>query len=107
MDIRQIIIRLLLAILFGGIIGLERETANRPAGFRTHIFSMYGFNHCYASIIKPCYTICRKSRPWENSRSSHKRYRFSWAGTIITEGVTVRGLTTAASLWTTALLVLP
>ena len=35
-------IRLLLSILFGGIIGIERESVNRPAGFRTHILVCVG-----------------------------------------------------------------
>lgn len=42
MNIYEIIIRLLLAVVIGGSIGYERESNNRPAGFRTHILVTLG-----------------------------------------------------------------
>lgn len=102
MDIRQIIIRLLLAILFGGIIGLERETANRPAGFRTHILVCMGSTIVMLVSLNLVTQFVGKADPGRIPAQVISGIGFLGAGTIITEGVTVRGLTTAASLWTTA-----
>ncbi|MDK2877521.1 MAG: putative Mg2+ transporter-C (MgtC) family protein [Thermoanaerobacteraceae bacterium] len=96
--------RLLLSIIFGGIIGIERESVNRPAGFRTHILVCVGST---LTMLVSLYIFEQF-----NSRASVDPARiaaqvisgigFLGAGTIIREGATVRGLTTAASLWTVA-----
>lgn len=101
----EIILRLLLAVVAGGLIGLERETHGRPAGFRTHILvclgaalvmlvSIYGFQH-----------IDQGTRAYDPGRLAAQVVSgigFLGAGTILREGVTIRGLTTAASLWVIA-----
>ena len=102
----DMILRLLLATVLGGAVGIERGSGDRPAGFRTHILvctgsalimlvSMYGFDDTYVSGISNA-----------NNRDSARiaaqvvsGIGFLGAGTIMHEGVTVRGLTTAASLW--------
>lgn len=102
----DMILRLLLATVLGGAVGIERGSGDRPAGFRTHILvctgsalimlvSMYGFDDSYVSGISNA-----------NNRDSARiaaqvvsGIGFLGAGTIMHEGVTVRGLTTAASLW--------
>ncbi|WP_139993242.1 MgtC/SapB family protein [Paenibacillus paridis] len=105
-DNSMILIRLLLAVLLGGLIGFEREFNHHPAGFRTHILvslgsalimmlSIYGF----ADFIKE-----------ENVRVDPARLAtavitgigFLGAGTIMFTGKAIKGLTTAASLWVVA-----
>ena len=101
----EMLIRLLLAAFLGGIVGIERGSGDRPAGFRTHILvcagaalfmlvSMYGYDD---------YPMHGEEFP-RNRDSSRIAAQvvsgigFLGAGTIMHEGVTVRGLTTAASL---------
>ena len=102
----EMLIRLLLAAFLGGIVGIERGSGDRPAGFRTHILvcagaalfmlvSMYGYDD---------YPMHGEEFPRnrDSSRSAAQVVSgigFLGAGTIMHEGVTVRGLTTAASLW--------
>ncbi|WP_422445741.1 MgtC/SapB family protein [Thermoanaerobacterium sp. DL9XJH110] len=100
----ELTLRLLLSILLGGVIGIERESVNRPAGFRTHILvcggsaltmlvSIYIFEE-FRGIASP--------DPARIAAQVVSGIGFLGAGTIIREGATVRGLTTAASLWTVA-----
>lgn len=99
--------RLILATGLGGMIGLERETLNRPAGLRTHILvclgstlamlvSMYGLLDMRDGVLSPNYDGGRIAAQVISGIG------FLGAGTILREGNTVRGLTTAASLWTVA-----
>ncbi len=104
----EILIRLLLACLFGGLVGLERERKNWAAGMRTHmivclgsalmmIVSSFGF----ADILGTDHVELDPSRIAAQVVSG---IGFIGAGTILfNRGVnTVRGLTTAAGLWTVA-----
>lgn len=99
----DMLLRLLLAAVLGGIVGIERGSGDRPAGFRTHILvcagsalimlvSLYGYD-AYGTGAK----IDRDSS--RIAAQVVSGIGFLGAGTIIHEGVTVRGLTTAASLW--------
>jgi putative Mg2+ transporter-C (MgtC) family protein len=104
----EALLRLALAAGFGGAIGIERELRDREAGFRTHLLVALG-----ASI----FTIV-SAYGWANfhfSRASGLSYDptriaaqivtgigFLGAGAIIRHGISVRGLTTAATLWTVA-----
>lgn len=103
----EIIGRLVLAGGLGGMIGLERETLNRPAGLRTHMLvslgaalvvlvSMYGFLDIKNRLPNTTYDAARVAAQVVSGIG------FLGAGTIMREGATVRGLTTAASLWTVA-----
>lgn len=88
--------RLLMATLLGGAVGLQRERGNRPAGFRTHMLVCVG-----AALI----TILSDSYPNSDGRIAAQIVSgigFLGAGTIIREGASVKGLTTAASLWAVA-----
>src|SRR5205807_9806338 len=105
----QLVLRLLLAAALGGAVGLEREIAGHPAGLRTHIsvalgaalfgvLSAYGFNH---------FDIPRNDSVFQVDVTRIASQivvgvGFLGGGAILKEGVTVRGLTTAASLWVTA-----
>ena len=102
------LIRLLAAVLAGGIIGLERTYHGRPAGFRTHTLV------CMASSLLMLLTIYQwqllKDVPIETIRIDPTRMAqgimtgigFLGAGVIMREQLTIRGLTTAASIWITA-----
>jgi len=101
-------IRLLLAVLAGGLIGLERSIHGRPAGFRTHTLV------CTASSLLMLLAIFQwqliAGAPMETVRVDPTRMAqgimtgigFLGAGVIIKERMKIRGLTTAASLWLTA-----
>lgn len=97
-------IRLLLSILFGGIIGIERESVNRPAGFRTHILVCVGstLTMLVSLYIFELYEGRTSVDPARIAAQVVSGIGFLGAGTILREGATVRGLTTAASLWTVA-----
>ena len=93
--------RLILAILLGGIIGLERETINKPAGFRTHILVCLGsaIIMLVSLYIFSKYHGITNVEPGRIPAQVIRGIGFLGAGTIIIEGATVKGLTTAASLW--------
>ena len=93
--------KLALAVLLSGIIGFEREHSHRPAGFRTHILVAVGS----AMIMLTSVYIAEKYKGQMNvdiTRMSGQVVSgigFLGAGTILREGFSVKGLTTAASLW--------
>jgi putative Mg2+ transporter-C (MgtC) family protein len=102
------VVRLLAAVLAGALIGFERSFRGRPAGFRTHTLV------CLASAALMLVTVYEwqwvQSRTQEMIRLDPTRMAqgimtgigFLGAGVIFKEGITVRGLTTAASIWITA-----
>lgn len=96
----EILARLLLAVLLGGFVGYEREHTNRPAGFRTHILVCVGA----ALVMVTSEYMVRKYSisavdPARLGAQVVSGIGFLGAGTIIRDGVNIRGLTTAASLW--------
>jgi len=97
------IIKIVLAAVIGGTIGIERERANRPAGFRTHILVCLA-----AAIIMDINLILTVDFPMTDPTRLGAQVisgiGFLGAGTIIKEGPSVKGLTTAASLWSVACL---
>ncbi|WP_138205570.1 MgtC/SapB family protein [Haloimpatiens lingqiaonensis] len=114
MLIHEVVLRIALAVIVGGLIGYEREFKNRPAGFRTHILVCVG-----AAVISmiQLYSVEETTRlilahPQLQSALKADIGRlgaqvisgigFLGAGTIIHEKGSVKGLTTAASLWVVA-----
>lgn len=102
----EMTLRLLLALVLGGLIGLERELGGHSAGFRTHILvclgsavivllSMYGFSDFAA---EPNVRL----DPARLAAQVISGVGFLGAGTIMRNGFGVSGLTTAASLWVSA-----
>lgn len=103
-DIYEVIFRLLLGTLLGGIVGFERESHGRPAGFRTHLLV------CLASVlimvvseeyhhllsVDPSYL---RIDPARIAAGAITGVGFLGAGVIIKSGFSVQGLTTAACLW--------
>lgn len=99
----EIALRLLLACILGGIVGWEREKIHKPAGLRTHILvalgaallttiSMYAFL-AFDTVNKD---------PARIAANIVTGIGFLGAGTIMREGPSVKGLTTAASIWAVA-----
>lgn len=98
----SIILRLVLSLICGGIIGLERGRAGRPAGFRTHILVCMGST---LAILTNQYVYQEFgiSDPTRIGAQVISGIGFLGVGTIIVTGRNqVKGLTTAAGLWVTA-----
>lgn len=103
----EICLRLLCAMIVGLIIGTEREYTNRPAGMRTHILVALGA--CVVAITGQMlfgeYAVLGATPdPARLAAQVITGVGFLGAGTILREGATVKGLTTAASVWTVACL---
>ncbi|MDB5867420.1 MAG: putative transport ATPase [Betaproteobacteria bacterium] len=98
---------LLVALVAGALIGYERSYQGRPAGFRTHTLV------CMASALLMLLTVFQSTwfiasaevvrvDPTRMAQGIMTGIGFLGAGVIVKEGATVRGLTTAASIWITA-----
>ena len=105
MNMLAITARLVLAVLCGGLIGLEREVRRRSAGFRTHILICMGsaitiLTNLYLYQVMHLYTDISRMGAQVIAGVS-----FVGAGTIIvTRSNRVKGLTTAAGLWTASII---
>ena len=107
-DYLVIIGRVAGALLIGALIGFERTFHGRPAGFRTHSLV------CISSAILMMVTVYQqrwisllehdaiRTDPTRMAQGIMTGIGFLGAGVIFKEGLTVRGLTTAASIWVTA-----
>jgi len=99
----ELMLRVLLSFALGGILGYEREQTGRPAGLRTHMLV------CAGSV---CFTVAGiygfqsvENGPRDPARVAAQVVSgigFLGAGTIFRTPSTVRGLTTAASIWLVA-----
>jgi putative Mg2+ transporter-C (MgtC) family protein len=100
----EIIIRLLLGTLFGGVIGFERQVHGRPAGFRTHILvciaavliMLVSEYYQYLSSIDPSYI---RIDPGRIAAGALAGVGFIGAGVVLKAGLSIQGLTTAACIW--------
>src|SRR3954471_3816901 len=103
-----VVTRIAVALLIGGIIGFERTFHGRPAGFRTH--SLVSVASALLMLVTVYQSDWMTATPLEAIRTDPTRMAqgimtgigFLGAGVIVKEGLTVRGLTTAASIWITA-----
>jgi len=92
----EAILRLFLGFILAGIIGAERESVNKPAGFKTH--SLIGIS---AVLVMLCGEYLSSANGGDASRIPAQLLSgigFIGAGTILRDGFNVKGLTTAASL---------
>src|SRR6185295_12610686 len=102
----EMVFRLVAALLAGGLIGLERSHRGRPAGFRTHALvclssSLLMLITVYETHWVPQAVAGRVTLdPTRMAQGIMTGIGFVGAGAIIKEGFSVRGLTTAASIWT-------
>lgn len=98
-------LRLLLAVLFGGIIGLERGANNHPAGFRTHILVCVGATLAMLTNQYIYQYISSDTDPARLGAQVITGVGFLGVGTIFVTGKhKIKGLTTSACLWTSACL---
>jgi len=105
----NLLLRLFFAAMAGALIGIEREKHGRPAGLRTHLLVALGsclmmiisesFYHKYGSLSG---TGVVRVDPSRVAAQIVAGIGFVGAGVVIKEGMTVRGLTTAACLWMAA-----
>ena len=105
-DYLQMMLRLLAAVGAGACIGYERSFHGRPAGLRTHVLV------CMASAVLMLVTVYEdhwvriageaRLDPTRMAQGIMTGIGFLCAGVIVKEGLNVRGLTTAASIWITA-----
>ena len=97
-------LRTLLSMFISGLIGWERESVHRPAGLRTHMLVAVG--SCIIMQIGTYLstTLAFDTDPTRLGAQVISGMGFLGAGTILKEGATIRGLTTAASLWAVACL---
>lgn len=95
-------VRLLLALICGGILGIERGRKNRPAGFRTYMIVCIGATMVMITNQYVC-QIYQGGDPTRMAAQVISGIGFLGAGTIIVTGKNkVKGLTTAAGLWASA-----
>jgi putative Mg2+ transporter-C (MgtC) family protein len=100
----QELVRLLVSFLLGGLIGLERELDNQPAGLRTHML-VAGGAACFVLASLFGFAPPQGSESTDVSRVASQvvvGVGFLGAGAIWRTGASVRGLTTAASIWMAA-----
>jgi putative Mg2+ transporter-C (MgtC) family protein len=91
--------RLLLAAVLGGGIGAERELNDQPAGLRTHMLLTTGA--CLFTLIS-AYGFDGNTDPSRIAAQIVTGIGFLGGGAIVRDGLTVKGVTTAASIWATA-----
>ena len=96
----EVILRMVVAALLGGLVGLEREVSDQPAGFRTHILVSLG-----AALFTLVGAYSFDKEGVDATRIAAQVVTgigFIGAGVIFQHGPSIKGLTTAASLWVTA-----
>lgn len=103
----ETLVILLVAAVLGGAVGFERESANRPAGLRTHTLVCVGSALVMMVSFDMYHYVVEQGRginadPGRIAAQVVSGIGFLGAGTIMREGATIRGLTTAASLWVVA-----
>ena len=104
----EALIRMLVAAALGGAVGLERELRDHEAGFRTHLIVSLGA--CVFTLVSAYawsdWTFSQRSGvvfdPTRIAAQIVTGIGFLGAGAIIVRGISVRGLTTAATLWVVA-----
>ncbi|MFH1133880.1 MAG: MgtC/SapB family protein [Nanoarchaeota archaeon] len=99
--LNEMLLRLFLAVLFGGAVGFEREHEHMAAGLRTHILVCLGST---LGILIALTTFPDPDSAAKIAQGLITGIGFLGAGTIIHFGGHVRGLTTAASLWAVCLI---
>ncbi len=115
MDYIVMLQRLIVGVIVGGLVGYEREFKNSPAGFRTHILvclgatiisliTEYDIQKMMVIAQNPMYSGFIKVDIARLGAQVISGVGFLGAGTILRDKGSVRGLTTAATLWTVACL---
>ncbi len=97
-------LRLLLGFVAGAIIGFEREAHHQPAGLKTHILICVGSTliMLLSLYVPQTYSNFGNADPGRIAAQVVSGIGFIGAGAILRMGINVRGLTTAASIWSIA-----
>jgi len=100
-SVESTIFKLILSLIAGGLVGLNRERHKQPAGFRTHILICLGSTllMVLSIYIPQTYFDFKNGDPGRIAAQVVTGIGFLGAGAIIRLGTNVRGLTTAASIW--------
>jgi putative Mg2+ transporter-C (MgtC) family protein len=104
----EALLRIVVAAVLGGAVGLERELRDREAGFRTHMLVSIGsalFTIVSAYAFRDFLVeggAAVRADPTRIAAQIVTGIGFLGAGAIIRQGLSIRGLTTAATLWVTA-----
>jgi len=104
---QQIVIRLVISAVLGALIGLERERHSQPAGLRTHMILSIGaaLAMCLSIELATQFrAIAPNGDPARLAAQVVSGIGFLGAGAILKLGTNVKGLTTATSLWTVAII---
>ena len=96
----ELTLRLVVALLLGAMIGVEREVQRMPAGFRTH--ALVSLGSAIFTVVSAYAFTGPGSDPTRIAAQIVSGIGFIGGGAILHYGGTVRGLTTAASLWSVA-----
>ena len=102
----QILLRVLVGAILGSLVGFERERQDQPAGLRTHMILVIGATLAMVLSVNLGYLFARPGTPADPARLAAQVISgigFLGAGAILRYGFTVKGLTTATSLWTMAI----
>ncbi len=102
----DVLIRVLIAAVLGALVGWQREVHHQPAGLRTHIILVVGAALCMTLSIDTALqfrSIALNGDPSRIAAQIVSGIGFLGAGAILREGFNVKGLTTATSLWTMAI----
>jgi len=108
LDYNLVVSRLFYALLAGGLIGLERALHGREAGFRTHMLVCVSSSLLMLLMTYQWHLVPKefldtiRADPSRMAQGIMTGIGFLGAGVIVKEGLSVRGLTTAASIWMTA-----
>ena len=100
----QYLLRLVVAVLIGGLVGLERELKGKPAGMRTNILICLGACLLMILSVETAKVAGPPADPGRIAAQVVTGVGFLGAGTIIRMRVSVAGLTTAATIWFVAAL---
>ena len=103
MEFTEVFQRLAMALILSGLIGIERELTHKPAGFRTHI--LVGVGSALIMVCSIWISLAFPERGVDPSRIAAQVVTgigFLAGGVILQSGVSIHGLTTAASLWMTS-----
>src|ERR1700738_4001656 len=99
MDPREIALRLGTALLIGAVIGFERQWRQRMAGLRANALASIGA----AGFVVLSMTVSADNSPTRVAAQIVSGIGFLGAGVILREGINIRGLNTAATLWCSAM----
>lgn len=102
----DIVLRIFVGAILGALVGFERERQDQPAGLRTHMLLVIGSTLGMVLSINVGYLYARPGLPYDPTRLAAQIISgigFLGVGAILRYGYNIKGLTTATSMWTMAI----